>query len=321
MDGSVKLWEIRNPSNGSMYIIEKMLEYPLYDLNFPTDKLIQTPSCHIQSLQFRFNKIIAGTRSGDIFFLTLPAASQMKDTTDTRALIKKVYSANDHEIPKDIDFDSSCKRIFCITERGLFSSYSFISLELLYQKAFSEKTAAMIILKSRLYVIIAFQQSIIVLNVESDHTATTIDSFELSDFDMLISDVKISYDEKMMAVSMAPSDSKNTVVYIFTIDYDTNQFVKYHTIDVTISSILFMDFSSDNVYLMYMDNIGKKQYLDLKEKSTLAKIDLQNTEWISEGLKISDKRRVDKYHARASIRTILKKTTLLASSEQADGLS
>lgn len=291
MDGSVKLWEMRNPSNGSMYIIEKIFEYPLYG-DIPEHKLLESPSCHIQSLQFRFNKIIAGTRSGDIYFLTLPAASEMKSaTTESRSFIMKVYSAHDHEIPKDIDFDSSCQRVFCITERGLFSSYSFKTLELLYQKAFGRSATGMIVLKSRLYIIIAFDRELIVLNVENLANAEPIPSFSITDFTLVTSDVKLSYDEKMLALAMAPSEDKNTEIYLYYIDYENLRFNKFKTIDTTISSILFMDFSSDNIYLMFMDNIGKKQFLDLKEGQELNKIDLQNTEWISEGLKISDKRR------------------------------
>lgn len=293
MDGSVKLWEMRNPSSGSMYIIEKIFEYPLFG-DISEERLIETPACHIQSLQFRFNKIIAGTRSGDIYFLTLPAASEMKSaTTESSSFIMKIYSAHDHEIPKDIDFDSSCKRIFCITERGLFSSYSFNSLDLLCQRAFNKQATAMIVLKSRLYVILAFEKNIVVLNVEEDRTTTEIPSFKMEDFRLVTSDMKISYDEKMLAVAMAPSESADTEIHTYNIDYDNNKFVLCHTIG-TISSILFMDFSSDNIYLMYMDDVGKKQYLDLKEKTILSKIDLQNTEWVSEGLKISDKRRVER---------------------------
>jgi hypothetical protein len=309
MDGSVKLWEMRNPSNGSMYIIEKIFEYPLYG-DIPESKLLESPSCHIQSLQFRFNKIIAGTRSGDIYFLTLPAASEMKSaTTESKSFIMKVYSSHDHEIPKDIDFDSNCQRIFCITERGLFSSYSFKSLELLYQKAFGKSATGMIVLKSRLYIIIAFERELIVLKVEDIHNAVPIDTFSILDFSLVTSDIKISYDEKMLALAMAPSEDKNTEIYIYNIDYDNLCFHKFKTIDTTISSILFMDFSSDNVYLMFMDNIGKKQFLDLKEGQELNKIDLQNTEWISEGLKISDKRRVAVVKARVWTRTIPRRTT------------
>jgi hypothetical protein len=58
-----------------------------------------------------------------------------------------------------------------------------------------------------------------------------------------------------------------------------------------------MDFSSDNIYLMYMDNIGKKCFLDLKNKLKTDTLDVRHeVEWISEGLKISEKRRVVSFH-------------------------
>mgnify|MGYP000240434209 CR=1 FL=1 len=58
-----------------------------------------------------------------------------------------------------------------------------------------------------------------------------------------------------------------------------------------------MDFSSDNIYLMYMDNIGKKCFLDLKNKVKTDTLDVRHdVEWISEGLKISEKRRVTTPH-------------------------
>jgi len=88
MDGTVNLWEMRNPENSNMYIIEKIFEYPL---SKEVGKTLTSCTYHVQSLQFRFNKIIAGTRSGDIYFLSLPAASEIKSTaTDSRLLIDKM---------------------------------------------------------------------------------------------------------------------------------------------------------------------------------------------------------------------------------------
>jgi hypothetical protein len=51
MDGSVNLWEMRNPTNESLYIIEKIFEYPLIG-EIPLNRVLEHPSCHIQSLQF-----------------------------------------------------------------------------------------------------------------------------------------------------------------------------------------------------------------------------------------------------------------------------
>ena len=54
-----------------------------------------------------------------------------------------------------------------------------------------------------------------------------------------------------------------------------------------------MDFSCDENYLMYKDNLGQKCFFDLsnmKKNDTLAiEFDI---EWVSEGIKISEKRKV-----------------------------
>jgi len=202
----------------------------------------------------------------------------------------KVSTSHDHEIPKDVDLDASRQRIFCITERGLFSSWSFHTLELLDQRSFNMQSTAMIVLKSRLYIIITFEKKVIVLDVKDHKEAKEIPSFSM-DLSLVSSDTRVSYDEKMLAVAMAPNDTTNTKISIFSINYDECRFEEYHTVEGISSSILFMDFSSDNVYLLYMDNIGKKHNIDLKDKAKDTKIELKNIEWISEGFKISDKRR------------------------------
>jgi hypothetical protein len=51
VDGSVNLWEMRNPSSGNLYVIEKIFEYPL-TTNIPAEQIPMSPGCHIQSLQF-----------------------------------------------------------------------------------------------------------------------------------------------------------------------------------------------------------------------------------------------------------------------------
>jgi hypothetical protein len=52
LDGSVNLWEMKNPSEGSIHTIEKRFEYPLKG-DLPIDLTLGHPEIHIQSLQFR----------------------------------------------------------------------------------------------------------------------------------------------------------------------------------------------------------------------------------------------------------------------------
>lgn len=149
----------------------------------------------------------------------------------------------------------------------------------------------MLVLKSRPNIIISFEKSIMVLNVEPRAKAEEIPSFKIT-FELVTSDTRVSFDERILAVAMAPNDSMNTVINIYNIDYTSNQFIQYHSVAGISSSIHYMDFSSDNVYLMYMDNVGNKEFLDLKEKQAVRSDRVENVEWIGEGLKISNKRAV-----------------------------
>jgi len=53
LDGSVNLWEMKNPSEGSIHTIEKRFEYPLKGDKSSDEAINEHPEFHIQSLQFR----------------------------------------------------------------------------------------------------------------------------------------------------------------------------------------------------------------------------------------------------------------------------
>ena len=289
MDGTVNLWEMSDPSSGNQLIIEKIFEYPLSKDSGPST--LKNTNCHVQSLQFRFNKIIAGTRSGDIYFLSLPAASEIKSTaTDSKNLIEKVYSCHDNMVPKEVDFDANNERIICITERGLFTIWDFENLRVRVSRNFNEFTTKMIVFKSVLYVAISFEKRLIVLDIEKDDKVQEVQSFT-KEFQLVTSDLKVNVDENILAVAMAPNYEVCTTIEIFEIDYENKVFKPYSSIKNISSSIEFMDFSSDNVYLMYMDNIKKKCFYNLKNMSQdeSEMLNLKhNVEWISDGLKISE---------------------------------
>ena len=292
MDGKVNLWEMRNPaSNSSLFIIEKIFEYPLVG-EIDTDKALQSPLHHVQSLQFRFENIIAGTRSGEIFFLTLPAVSDIKSSAkESKDLIKPIYTCHDHEIPTETDFSPNSDRIFCITETGLFTILDFATLRMLYRKNFSNPTTAMIIFKNHPLALLAFETSLIVLDIKDKHIAFEIDSYRLK-FDIIASSVKVSRNEEFLAVAFAPNERMNTKIEIYNVNTEESKLVFRYKIENINSSIEYMDFSTDNFLLMYKDSIGKSSFFDLS--------DLQNKddqpgveydiEWMSDGLKTSENR-------------------------------
>jgi hypothetical protein len=149
----------------------------------------------------------------------------------------------------------------------------------------------MIVFKSVLYVAICFEKSLKVLDIHEDSAVQSIESFNL-EFSLATSDIRVNVDESMIAIAMAPNYEVCAEIKIYTVDFSEKKFELYYSISNISSSIEFMDFSSDNVFLMYMDNITKKCYFDLKNKVKNESENLSmkyDVEWISEGLKTSEK--------------------------------
>ena len=55
--------------------------------------------------------------------------------------------------------------------------------------------------------------------------------------------MKVSADEKILAVALEPSGDKQALIEIYSIDTDTNNLHSKHSIDNVSSIIEFMDFS------------------------------------------------------------------------------
>lgn len=305
------------PEGSSEYQLSSFSTYNLYSEN-PRNAL-KNPMYHIQSLQFRLNYIIVGTRSGDIYFLQIPDGTEEQTSETKQALISKVYTAHDNEIPKEVDFSSKGDRIFCITQKGLFSSWEYETMKSLISIAFEMTTVTMVVFKTNPYVVIAFQKEIIVLDVSKATEAEVVKGFGIES-QHNISDVKVSLNEEFMAVALTPSDETNAKIDLYTIHFDKKEFVSKKTIEGIYSEIEFMDFSTDDYYLMYKDTIGQKCFFDIennKKNDTLA-IDF-DIEWVSEGIKISEKRRgLDPWYKEDNVVTNLVRAgdhTLIATDE------
>lgn len=65
--------------------------------------------------------------------------------------------------------------------------------------------------------------------------------------------------------------------------------------EATQSGIKFIDFSTDNYYLLFVDNFGDTNIVDLTTKSQLRSTQNMEftNEWTSEGIQISDKTKVN----------------------------
>jgi hypothetical protein len=237
VNGTVILWQMEYSSQRNVYELIKLKEYAIY-FDEPYREVIKNPQYHIQSLQFRYNLIVAGTRSGDIYFLNLVDGESGKGVMenldrdkklDMRDVIKRVFTCHDNEIPKEADFSENCDRIFCITEKGLFSSTDFDRLEQLVHKEFKKNTVAMIVFKKHPLIFIAFEYEVLVLDVSNRTSIEEIRTYS-GEFLVPISDMKVSANEKILAIALAPSNEQSAKIEIYSIDTESKKLISKHTI-------------------------------------------------------------------------------------------
>lgn len=68
-------------SEQNIFQLLKKREFVIsFDQSFK--EVIKNPQYHVQSQQFRYNLIVAGTRSGDIYFINLIDETVNKDVAD-----------------------------------------------------------------------------------------------------------------------------------------------------------------------------------------------------------------------------------------------
>ena len=156
-----------------------------------------------------------------------------------------MYSAHDNEIPKEADFSASGDRIFCITQKGLFSSWEYETMRSLVSIPFDMTTVTMIVFKTQKFILIAFEKEIIVLDVEKMKETEVVKDFGIES-QHTISDVKVSLNEEFMAVAIAPSEETNAKIEFFrqlryVSGFLTSKKLQYSD-NVKISDIIYMDF-------------------------------------------------------------------------------
>ena len=286
-DGTVNLWEIRTTNNDDSYVIEKIFEYQIfYD---------QQIYFGVQSIQFRESDIIAGTQNGSIYKLDLPDhATVQTSLKESKDLITPIFSCSDSDEPLSCDFNYNNDLIFTITKNGILSIYKYNTLYIHYQFYFKLPTVAMHVFKTMPYFIICFENEFRMfnaINVQNDEISEESTFFRR--YDLSINDMKVSFDEKILAVSIYINPKKNTQespkIEIFSIDWDDKELNLVKIVDNLNSSIEFIDFSKENYFLLFKDMEKNISYVDLTDFKKIDYIDENlNIEWLNHGIKNTD---------------------------------
>ena len=296
-DGTVNLWEIQNTNEkNDSHVIETIFRYQIYS---KSQKIFG-----VQSVQFRKENIIAGSQNGDIFVLELPDNTTFQTSLkESKDLIKPIYNCFDDDSPLFCDFSYNNKIIFSSSKMGTLCIYRFENSILLYRQYFQKKIVNMIVMNTNPYLILGFEDKVSfynVLNIEKG-IFTNIESFTLK-CNLSINDLKITMDEKLLAMSIYINPKKKTKespqIQIYSIDKELKQLILIQKIDNLSSSIEFIDFSTENFYLMFKDIENNISYITLTDMKKVDNIDTSHKiEWMNEGIKFTDyKRSLDLYY-------------------------
>lgn len=107
----------------------------------------------------------------------------------------------------------------------------------------------MIVCKLTPKIFIVFEQEIIVLNSHNE-SYTINPRFQMKQ-KTAISDTKLSFDEKMLAVALTRNQEQNAKFEIYDTANEDNNFKLLFSIDNLNATIEYLDFSTDNFYVLY----------------------------------------------------------------------
>ncbi|KAL4497254.1 hypothetical protein ABPG72_011189 [Tetrahymena utriculariae] len=280
MDGKVIIWELG--SSEYSFMLEKVYEY---HINPEGAKEHYPESCYIQSVCIGSKYILAGTKSGDIYELIRPNENEIKNPTSSNNKQKLRYSCHDQEIVKSIQFNGNSDKLYTITENGLFCVWDVRKIKRIKMIHFHLKIHSIIVLKRYQIIVVASERKIQFFN-QTDYSERN----KAIVFDTKIADVKLSFNEEMLAVALDPNQKTNAKIIIYKY-VGTDQDVFIHDIPVPIqsTSLEFVDFSTDNFFLLYKDNVDDVEIIDFRnEFKKVIKGEVEfNLEWCTDGIKVS----------------------------------
>lgn len=95
----------------------------------------------------------------------------------------------------------------------------------------------------------------------------------------------------MLAVALDPNQKTNAKIIIYKyVGSDQEVFTVYIPVPIQSTSIEFIDFSTDNFFLLYKDNVDDVEIIDFRNKDfkKVIKGEVEfNMEWCTDGIKVS----------------------------------
>ena len=248
-------------NNTNKLILEKIHEYMINDTQLTRE--VEDTSYHVQSLCIGQEYILCGTKSGDIYELVVPKDIKQNNQV-IQDEIKLRKRALDGEIIQNISFSSNSDKLITITKTGNFCVWDIATLNRIHMHHFHRSTINMIVCKRTTKIFIAFNNEIIVLRNEKYYAENVLYHHPITD-QIQLTKIKLSYNEKILAVALGAKLSENPRIEIYDVDTEDNSFKKQHIISDLSNRIEYMDISTDNFYLMFRDNMEEVVYIELDQ--------------------------------------------------------
>ena len=97
--------------------------------------------------------------------------------------------------------------------------------------------------------------------------------------------------ETWLAIALMIKDEELTAkIDLYSMDIDRKEFAEPNKIDDLKFNVEFMDFSTDDFFLIYKLKNGDINYVDISDKTLIKNIDSvdKSVEWLGDGLKITN---------------------------------
>lgn len=285
-----------NPSTVKMIVV---FQVSLFE-SVPADPF--APCFQLQSLIWiEQNHLVFGTRSGKVGQVFLDSQridqyigfetqvlrnddlSLLKPEREVMLSAECLFDFTDDEVPNSVDFSKTGKEVFVFTGNGTFVTYDLHSMRMLKKLKFDKRANTMLVLSDT--VMLVFERKLVLLDIERDFRQ--LDQFE-KDTLAPINKAKTNPLNDMLALAFFPHSDLPSLIEVYRIE---STLVKHFSIQT--DEVQLLDFSVNNVYLMYQELNGKSYILNVN----VSKLEVQNLdnddpiEWTSDGFHLNEKRK------------------------------
>ncbi|CAG9335031.1 unnamed protein product [Blepharisma stoltei] len=281
-DGHIVVWKltVKQSTFGYLAQLDSLREYSLNDpasnaLSYGIQSLCIGPVS--EGVSF---KVLIGTQNGDIYELSYESNSDYDS-------LNRLLKSSDNQSIRSMSCDPTSNFIYTLSSSGFFAVWELSDFTMIHIKDYYPKKGVRVIaFQTKHYVLIAFDDELIVLKMSND-MEDAVNYEMLAGFVIQsrnITDACLSQDEKYLVVASNADQKPQVDLY----GVAANSFALDKNLYGFRAPVIRLDFSTDGYYLMCEDNLGEVLLFELETQNiaSLQAVEFE-IEWQNEGLRHS----------------------------------